>query len=153
MKARANRRKPLPNGRSATAKPFVMLPHFVYDSAAYRSLKPGPRALLWELIRRHNGSNNGQIGFGVRAACEAINIADKDTISRYFAELEVKGLIRAVRLGGFNMKDPTARRATEWALTWERISTASATKDFLEWGKPKKSGPENPSLQSGLSGQ
>lgn len=153
MADQRRRRKPLPNGRSATAKPFVMLPWFVFDSPAYRSLKPGPRALLWELIRKHNGLNNGQIGLGVREACELLSMSDKDTVSRYFKELEEKGLIRTTRHGGFNMKDPRARRATEWALTWERVGTASATKEFQEWTKLKKYGPEDPTQQSRLSGQ
>lgn len=119
-------------GRSKRSPRFVMLPHYLLRSEAYRSLKPGPVALLVQIVLRYNGSNNGLIGLGRREACEAISISDKDTASKYFRELEEKGFIKATKHGAFNMKDPSARRATEWALTWERLNEQPPTKEFMK---------------------
>lgn len=111
-----------------------MLNNYVFDCPAYRTMKPGPRALLWELIRRHNGNNNGVIGLGVRDAATLLNVG-KDAAGRYFRELIERGFIVPARPGGFNIKDPESRRATEWRMTWERCRDQSPTKDFMNWSK------------------
>jgi hypothetical protein len=118
-------------GRRRDAPPFVMLPWWIFDSPAYRSLHPVARALLWEIIRRHNGANNGSIGLGQREAATACRVKRADTVARYFAELEDKGFIVATRRGGFNMKDPNTRRATEWRLTWFDAPGLRPTKEFM----------------------
>lgn len=125
-----------------------MLSHWAFDSAAYRSLKPGPRALLWELIRRHNGANNGRIGFSQRAMSEAINVADRETVASYVRELEARGFIIAQRRGGFNVK-AADRRASEWALTMFPIGDELATKDFMRWRPEKIDGAEKPASKGG----
>lgn len=102
------------------------------DSLAFRSLKPLPQALLVQMIRRFNGFNNGAIGFGHREAAAACNV-NKDTIKQAFDDLQNRGLIRASRRGGFNMKDITARRATEWRLTWLDALGIKPTHDFKTW--------------------
>lgn len=151
--ARNKRRgRVLPNGRNAV-RPFIMIENWVFDSRAFRALKPGPRALLLELIRRHNGSNNGQIGLGVREAAKALN-ADKTTVNGYFKDLQVVGLIAPGRPGGFNMKVPTMRRASEWRLTWQTTESGPATKEFLTLPenstvrKIRTPSPENPDTAS-----
>lgn len=126
-------RKRKMNKKGRNEPTFSRLPHWVQDSAAFRSLKPGPRALLIEMIRKYNGRNNGQIIMSARQACEAINIADKDTALRYLNQLRDVGLIRPIKVGGFNMKDATASRATEWALTWERVNEQLPTREFMDW--------------------
>jgi len=140
--------KLFPNGRNASSVAFLMLERYVFDCPAYRTMKPGPRSLLDELIRRHNGSNNGHIGFGVRAAAKALCVG-KDTASRYFEVLKDRGFIAPSTSGGFNMKDPESRRATEWRLTWKATDCMAATKDFMAFGKKstvtknRTIGPEN----------
>lgn len=140
----------LKNGRNAGSTAFLMLDHYIFDCAAYRTMKPGPRALLDEMIRRHNGSNNGRIGLGQREAAKCLNV-NKDTVPAYFATLIERGFIASARSGGFNMKDPESRRSTEWRLTWIKTDCMAATKDFMGWGKEKSTarkigavGPENP---------
>jgi hypothetical protein len=125
-----------------------MLTHWAFDSLAYRSLKPGPRALLWELIRRHNGANNGRIGFSQRAMSDAINVADRETVAGYVRELEARGFIVAQRRGGFNVK-VAERRASEWALTMFPIGEELATKDFMRWRPEKIGGAEKPASKGG----
>jgi hypothetical protein len=104
------------NGRNAGSTNFVMLDNYIFDCLAYRTMKPGPRALLWELIRLHNGNDNGRIGLGVRNAAQALGVS-KDTAAGYFETLMKRGFIAVARSGGFNMKDPQSRRASEWRLT------------------------------------
>ena len=82
-------RKVSPKGRSTGQQPFVMMLYWAFDSVAFRTLKPGPRALLWEIIRRHNGGNNGRIGFSQREMSAAIEVADRETVAGYVRELQV----------------------------------------------------------------
>ncbi|HWU02436.1 MAG TPA: hypothetical protein VN222_06845 [Novosphingobium sp.] len=117
------------NGRNKTA-PFLMLPQWVYDRMAAHHLPVGARALLFELIRRYDGNNNGKIGLGQRDAADALGV-NKDTAAGYFRALQDAGFIVCTQPGGFNMKDPTSRRASEWRLTWEWCGDRAPTKDFL----------------------
>lgn len=144
----AGRRKTNAKGRSTGTAPFVMLPNWVFDSRAFRSLKPGPRSLLWELVRRHDGTNNGRIVFSQRRMAEALNIADRQTIAEYVRELAAKGFIIATRPGGFSVK-VSERRATEWALTWVKIGDELPTKEFARWRPDQIGGKENPTFKDG----
>tara|TARA_R110000868_G_scaffold34144_3_gene123441 strand:- start:6630 stop:7211 length:582 start_codon:yes stop_codon:yes gene_type:complete len=131
-----------------------MLDNYVFDCVAFRTMKAGPRALLFELIRLHNGTNNGSIGLGARRAAVLLG-ANKDTANKYFWVLMERGFIAPARPGGFNMKDPESRRSTEWRLTWIKTNCMPATKDFLNFGKknavPKiqTTGTENADVSDG----
>lgn len=127
-----------------------MLPNWAFDSEAYRTLKPGPRALLWELIRRHNGANNGRIGFSQRAMSTAINVADRETVACYVRELEARGFIKAQRRGAFNVK-VADRRASEWTLTMIPVGDEVATKEFMHWRPGKIDGTDKPASKDGKS--
>lgn len=118
-------------GRSKGGGPFLMIDHYVFECPAFRALQVGPRALLLELIRKFNGSNNGQIGFGTREAGPRLNVG-KDTVNNYFHALEDAGFIVRQHPGGFNMKDKAARRASEWRLTWHPSAGQLATKEFMK---------------------
>lgn len=135
-------------GRNVGRQRFVMLNHWAFDGPSYRSLKPGPRALLWEFIRLYNGGNNGRIGFSQRQMSATINVADRETVAGYVRELEAKGFIKAQRRGGFNVK-VAKRRATEWALTMFSIGEELATKDFVRWRPGKNGGTEIPTTKDG----
>lgn len=129
----ARGRRPNKTGRSKGLSPFLMLPNWVFDSPAYRSLRPVARALLLELIRRHNGSNNGAIGLGEREAASALGMRDRAAVRSYFDELAVKGFIACTWRGGFNVKSGP-QRASEWRLTWEPTTNGMlATRDFMRW--------------------
>lgn len=120
-------------GRRAQGPPFIQLFRWMYDSPAFRSLRPGPRAVILALLRRYNGGNNGSIALSVRDAAFECGVRDKDTVRGYFGELERKGFIRATRRGAFHLKDPTRNRATEWRLTWLDAPGINATKEFMQW--------------------
>ena len=118
---------------------------------AYRSLKPGPRALLVEFHSRFNGRNNGRIIFSQREMSEAINVSDRQTIAKYVRELEAAGFIVAIRRGGFNLKTPTDSRATEWALSMYAIGDKPAEKAFMSWQPEKNNGTEKTTGRDGKS--
>lgn len=141
-------RKTNAKGRSVGKHGFVMLGHFAFDCPAYRSLKAGQRALLWEFIRRHNGVNNGRIAFSQRDMSTAIKIADRETVAGYVRKLEELGFIKVSRRGGFSVK-VSDRRASEWTLTMFDVRELPATKDFMRWRQSKISGTEKPAHRDG----
>lgn len=141
-------RKPNAKGRSTGKQSFVMLTHWAFDCAAYRSLKPGPRALLWEFIRRHNGANNGRIAFSQRAMSASIRVTDRETVAGYVRKLTELGFIKAERRGGFSVKVAN-RRASEWTLTMFPVGEVPATKDFMRWRPSKIDGTEKPTSKDG----
>lgn len=115
---------------------FVNLPHWVMKTEAYRSMKPGPRALLFEIIMRFNGSNNGSIGLGHREAMHALDVVSPNAVAGYFKELLTRGFIRQCKSSGFNIKDTTQRTSSEYALAWLPVGNGRANPSFKDW-KPE----------------
>ncbi len=108
-----------------------MIPHIVLDSAAFRSCKPSERAILIELIRRHNGRNNGFIALSARDAAEIVHV-NKDTANKALNALWSKGLVDCARAGGFSFK---LRHSSEWRLTWIRCNRTGALPShaYAQW--------------------
>lgn len=148
---RPKRRNVDATGRSRGGEAHVRMDRWTFDCPAYRSLAPGPRALLWELIRRHNGSNNGRIGLGVREAAKAVNVRSTETVRGYFAALIDRGFIVATRLSGFNLKAPEDRMATEWALTALPVGDQPASKAFMQWQSGNSDGTDISTVKCGIS--
>ena len=98
-------------------------------SAAWRSLTPQQRVVYLELENRHNGSNNGFIGFSVREAKETCNIS-KDTAAACLKVLIERGFTRCTQQGAFTYK---MRHARLWELTAWPVGKKPATKDFMRW--------------------
>ena len=111
---------------------FIQLEHWVYDSPAFQSLKPGPRAIYVELKRQFNGHNNGNIFLSQRVAGKAANIG-RDTVGKYLAELVAKGFI--VKTMGHYLGPVGVGQAAKWALTELPLDGAPATKEFMAWKK------------------
>jgi hypothetical protein len=107
---------------------FVMLPHYMLKSLAWRTMTPNAKAVLLHLWERHNGSNNGDIVYAVRDA-EDIGLS-KDQASRALTELVERGLLQVARNSAFKVKTKEART---WTLTVEPVGGQSATKDFMYW--------------------
>ena len=93
---------------------FLQLYTNVKRSTAYHGLSPYARSLLFELIDRYNGCNNGMIGLGVREAVYELGCC-KGTVSNAMRELDDAGLARPTKVGAWRGK-----RATEWRLMWLR---------------------------------
>ena len=109
---------------------FIQLEHWIYDSPAYQSLKPGPRAIYVELKRQFNGHNNGDIFLSQRVAGKALNVG-RDTVGKYLVELEAKGFI--VKTMGHYLGPEGVGQAAKWALTELSMNGNSATKEFMNW--------------------
>lgn len=111
---------------------FVMLRHDMMDSPAWRSLSPNARCVWMEVMRRYNGSNNGDIALSCREASELCNIG-KDTAARAFKELQDAGFIKVDTIAGFRNKH---RVSTRWVVTHERCDELPPTNEWKLIVKP-----------------
>ena len=109
------------DGRSKKAR-FLKLDHSVYDSVAYKDLGLAAKVILWELIRRHNGVNNGRIALPVRAGHD-LGIG-QSTTGRALRELVASGLVTCERRSAFTVK---TRLAAEFGLAWLPIDGRAPT--------------------------
>lgn len=112
-----------------------MWPRSLYRSVAWKALPPGPRAVYLELEQRFNGRNNGEIGFGVREMAACVR-AHKDTVCKWFRELQRKGFIRVSC--GSTFDTAKGHEATTWVLTRQNLGPGKiATWDFKKWRSEK----------------
>jgi Fe2+ or Zn2+ uptake regulation protein len=109
-------------GRSTTPGRFTALPHDVLDSPGYLGTSPAARAVLVELVRLHNGRNNGGIALGVRLAATRCNVSPA-TVARALQELGDAGLVDCIAKGSFRIKD---RQASTYRLNWLRCDVTQA---------------------------
>ena len=91
------------------------IPHGVLDSLAFIGASYPAKALLFELIRQHNGKNNGHLQLSF-AWLEKRGWKSRDVIQRARDELITRGLIIQTRQGGLNIG------ASCNAVTWLHIS-------------------------------
>lgn len=112
--------------RGNTAR-FCMLDDWIFDHAAYRGLGVGARALHWELIHVFNGHNNGRLFLSHRLAAQRLGCS-RNTISRYYTELEDMGFLNKTR--GHCLGPDGKGQSTHWALTHLGVGTNRATMDF-----------------------
>lgn len=115
-------------GRTRTP-PFVMLDHRLIDSPAWVDLGGTAAKLLLHMARLYNGSNNGDLILGERAAAEAIGVG-RGAASAALIELEGHGFIVATQRGAFVCK---MRIATSWRLTFHKTAGGAATHDYRDW--------------------
>ncbi len=130
-----SKRKPYKRGKKGAGR-FVQLTEYMQATAAWRDLKPGPRALYIELKRRFTGSNNGEIYLSHRDAAKALNV-HFNTVGGYFAALEEHGFIRMTV--GPHLGPSGIGQAAKWAL--EELPTPDgmpASKGFVTWSPKKK---------------
>lgn len=135
-------------GRSKKGERFVKLDHWLLETEAWLSLGAAARALYVELLKRYNGSNNGEISVSVREAARLLHIS-KDTAGNTFRELEEKGFVKRHICGSFNWK---LKRATSWILTAYEMGEQPATKEFARWRPPKEKHGPKPGTNCAKSG-
>jgi hypothetical protein len=111
------------------------------DCPAYLSLSCQARAVLLEIARGHDGTNNGRLGLSVRRASERCNIA-RGTAHRASAELEERGFVDCMTKGAFSRKVP---HASEWRLTWWSCDVTGQlpSKKFMSWAAKNKTRYQN----------
>lgn len=107
----SSKRKP----QEAVSGSYTPIPHALMDSAAFLGASDRAKALLLELIRQHNGKNNGQLHLAAdwlkrRGWCS------HDAIQKGKAELQERRLITKTRAGGLRMGPD------RFALTWLPVS-------------------------------
>jgi DNA-binding transcriptional regulator YhcF (GntR family) len=98
---------------------------------AYLSLSCAARAVLIEIARIYDGTNNGRIALSVRTAAKRCRIAD-GTANRALDELTERGFIECVRRGSFGYKK---RHASEWRITSKPCDVTGelSSKQFMRW--------------------
>jgi DNA-binding transcriptional MocR family regulator len=123
-------------GRSRKRQPFVMLPWYLIDCPAWRSLSFVAQAAFIRLARLYRGWNNGQLALAASTLAEALDCS-KATAARSLNELEEKGFIGVQKVGTFRRRD---RLASEYFLTLypNDVTFERSTKAFMRW-QPQRS--------------
>ena len=125
-----SKNRPYKPGKRGAGR-HVQLSEWLQATEAWATLPPGPRTLYVELKRRYNGRNNGRIILSHRDAAKAI-VCSKNTVGRYFAELEARGFIYMTQ--GPCLGPSGIGQAAHWALS--EVATADgkpALKAFMKW--------------------
>ena len=94
---------------------YSAIPHAVLDSAAFKVLSYPAKALLFDLMRQHDGKNNGHIHLSY-SWLEGRGWKSRDVIHRAKANLIERNLLIQTRQGGLNVG------ASRYAVTWLAIS-------------------------------
>lgn len=118
---------PKAKGRSNN-QTFIMLRHDLFDSPAWFSLSCKARVAWTEIMRRYNGTNNGEISLSCRELAVRAKIG-KGTAKKAFDELIEAGFIKIGRDSNFTYKMKEARR---WIVTHMHYQDMKPTN---EWRK------------------
>lgn len=122
------------------------LHHSMTSLPVFKTMAPIAKALLLEILERHNGVNNGAISYSCREA-EQAGVMNADTAVKAFEMLQERGFLRVARESSFDLKTTpsgngisrTGSRAREWRITFlPGLNGEKPTMDFLAWepGKP-----------------
>lgn len=109
--------------------PFVQIHHYLMETPAWRGLSIYAKAAYPEIVRRHNGRNNGRIYMSARELAADLGCS-KSTATDALSELVTAGFLDVVVAGNFKRK----RIATEYRLTAFDcdITGTPASKRFLQ---------------------
>ena len=110
---------------------FILIPHVILKSDAWKVCKPLAKAVYIQLLLRYNGKNNGYIPFSCREASEECNIS-KNTANRSFNELIRSGLIKCITKSNFDCRK---KLASEWAFTNIEINGLMPTNEWRDFKK------------------
>jgi len=92
-----------------------MIPAALLTHSVWIEQQPAARVIFIDVCKRHNGRNNGEIGYGVAAGAKAANVSPA-TANRRLNELQEGGLLKLRREGSFNIKD-RQKQTREWEIT------------------------------------
>jgi hypothetical protein len=126
-----SRRKHKDKGR---LPPFVPLHISTMEAPAWKALSMGARVLYAQIKRHHfvgAKNNNGKIYLSERTAQEEIGGATRDSIRRWFRELQHYGFI--VQTEGGCLGVDGKGKAPHWRLTELPTLTERETQDYLKW--------------------
>lgn len=94
---------------------YAALPHVLLDSTAFMGASHRTRSLILELMRQHNGQNNGHLHLAL-AWLKNRGWASADGVQKSKEEALERGLIIKTREGGLNIGPD------RYALTWLPIT-------------------------------
>jgi hypothetical protein len=117
-------RFPIPWGDSR-----LHIKHWLIESAAYKGLSNQAKCILIELMRRHDGGNNGSISFGGPSGAHTGFSAD--ITERALNELQRAGFIVQTAPAV-----PYRSRPRNWRLTMYGVHGKPATKEFMRSSNP-----------------
>jgi hypothetical protein len=105
--------------------PFIRLPYAVYDCPEFARLSGTDIAVLLLVIRKHNGSNNGNISLGTREIAGRCGCGQTSAV-RSLKALQDAGLVSATYKGHFVPDIGRPNAASRWRLTWLPIDKLQA---------------------------
>jgi hypothetical protein len=107
---------------------FLLLPHCLFASEAFRTASPRAIKVLLALCSKHSGFNNGAISLGFRELAALIQSGNNAANSQALCELMERGLVALAR------SYPKGQRlANEYRLTFINCGDHPATNDYLTW--------------------
>jgi hypothetical protein len=95
---------------------YSALYHAVLESVAFKGASSSAKALLMDVLRQHNGRNNGHFQLTTKWLLKDRGWKSADTIQKAKLELLERGLIVKTRQGGLSMGPD------RFAVTWLNIS-------------------------------
>ena len=119
-------------GLIESVEQYAKVHYSMLYSQAWRSLKGGDIKIYFELRRRFNGRNNGEIFLSRSEACKLLNIGNTQA-QNGFKRLEEHGFIKISKRGGF-----IGRQANQYILTEKPYKGNPPTNDWRRWQPPKK---------------
>jgi len=114
---------------------FVMLYNFMADTPAWRSLKPAPRALYFEIKRQYNGHNNGRVLLSHRDAAKRLNCS-YNSVGSWFTALEERGFIVCMQRP--HLGPSGVGQTSHWRLTEYECEGIRPTHDYKVWKPTEK---------------
>jgi hypothetical protein len=113
--------------------PWVSVTRSLLDQPAWKAMSFGARALYIALKRFYNTKvdNNGKIYLSCRDACEALGTRSRQSIARWFAELEFYGFIVKTTEGCLGVYGKGI--APHYRLTECMCYSEAATRDYERW--------------------
>jgi hypothetical protein len=116
-----------------TTKPakssFIMLPHAVYDSPEFESLKAIHVAVLLLMMRKYNGYNNGAIQLGVREVARRCHCS-LGTASRALNKLQDAGFITLTYNGHLVGEFGRPNAPSRWKLNFVNSTQSKITQTW-----------------------
>jgi len=106
---------------------YIALSRELVDSEAYRSLKPGARCLLQELMFLVWPDRNGKIGMSQEKASSLLGCTKKSA-GKYFEMLLVRGFIKIEKGERWQQ-----RQAREYSLTMAIRQGRQPSHEYLSW--------------------
>src|SRR6516164_9984192 len=134
------KRKLMKNAYKGSLPPFVPVDKEMMDCPAWRATSHGARLLYIYLKRQWNSKrrNNGHIHLSHRDAQKKIGPAHRDSISRWFRELQHYGFTVMTEAACLGVEGKG--KAPHWRLTeaeWNDDHNGNTwtppTKDYLKW--------------------